>query len=178
MFKKAQKLKDYVDNTSSGSYCNHNRQIRKIIRYIECIQTYEYNIENSTTVKLLLLIKKNNLLQLKSISQLVYHNNLYMTETLIKKDVIFFLSGVHTTEGIIRKVRNETLLKLMPRGPELDKILTITREANFRHISYLTSDKLWVNDGKRKMSLINKTGDDEYHLSGNGIGFHTVNNIW
>lgn len=91
-FKKAQKLKDYVDNTSSGSYCNHRclRQIRKIIRYIECIQTYEYNIENSTTVKLLLLIKKNNLLQLKSISQLVYHNNLYMTETLIKKDVIFF----------------------------------------------------------------------------------------
>lgn len=99
-----------------------------------------------------------------------------MTETLIKKDVIFFLSGVHTTEGIIQKVRNETLLKLMPRGPELDKILTITREANFRHISYLTSDKLWVNDGKRKLSLINKTGDDEYHLSGNGIGFHTVNN--
>lgn len=46
---------------------------------------------------------------------------------------------VHTTEGIIQKVRNETLLKLMPRGPELDKILTITREANFRHISYLTS---------------------------------------
>lgn len=62
-----------------------------------------------------------------------------MTETLIKKDVIFFLSGVHTTEGIIQKVTNETLLKLMPRGPELDKILTITREANFRHISYLTS---------------------------------------
>lgn len=110
--KKPQKLKDYVDNTSD-SYCNHRclRQIRKINRYIECIQTYEYNIENSTTVKLLLLIKKNNLLQLKSISQLVYHNNLYMTETLIKKDVIFFLSGVHTTEGIIQKVRNETLLK-------------------------------------------------------------------
>lgn len=66
----------------------------------------------------------------------------------------------------------------MPRGPELDKILTITREANFRHISYLTSDKLWINDGKRKLSLINKTGDGEYmyHLSGNGIGFHTVNN--
>lgn len=99
-----------------------------------------------------------------------------MTETLIKKDVIIFLSGVHITEGVIRKVRNETLLKLMPRGPELDKILTNTREANFRHISYLTSDKLWVNDGKRKLSLINKTGDDEYHLSGNGIGFHTVNN--
>lgn len=64
----------------------------------------------------------------------------------------------------------------MPRGPELDKILTNTREANFCHISYLTSDKLWVNDGKRKLSLINKTGDGEYHLSGNGIGFHTVNN--
>lgn len=160
MFKKAQKLKDYVDNTSSGSYYNHRclRQIRKIIRYIECIQMYEYNIENSTTVKLLLLIKKIKVLQSKSKRQLVYHNNLCMTETLIKKDVIIFLSGVHTTEGIIRKVRNETLLKLMPRGPELDKILTNTREANFRHISYLTSDKLWVNDGKRKLSLINKTG--------------------
>lgn len=64
----------------------------------------------------------------------------------------------------------------MPRGPEQDKLLTITREDNFRHISYLTSDKLWVNDGKRKLSLIIKTGDDEYHLSDNCIGFHTVNN--
>lgn len=165
MFKKAQKLKDYVDNTSSGSYCNHRclRQIRKIIRYIECIQMYEYNIENSTTVKLLLLIKKIKVLQFKSKRQLVYHNNLCMTETLIKKDVIIFLSGVHITEGVIRKVRNETLLKLMPRGPELDKILTNTREANFRHISYLTSDKLWVNDGKRKLSLINKTGAYFFH---------------
>lgn len=46
-----------------------------------------------------------------------------MTESLVKNDVIIFLSGIHTTEGVI-----------------------------------------------------NKTGDDEYHLSGNGVGFHTVNN--
>lgn len=99
-----------------------------------------------------------------------------MTESLVKKDVIIFLSGIHTTEGVIRKVRNENLLKLMPRGPKLDKILTTTSEANFRHICYMTSDQLWINDGKRKLSLINKTGDDEYHLSANGVGFHTVNN--
>lgn len=99
-----------------------------------------------------------------------------MIEIFIKKDVIIFLSGVYIIEGIIWKVRNEILLKLMLRGLELDKIFIIIREVNFCYIFYLIFDKLWVNDGKCKLLFINKIGDDEYYLSGKGIGFYIVNN--
>lgn len=64
----------------------------------------------------------------------------------------------------------------MFRGLELDKIFIIIREVNFNYIFYLIFDKLWVNDGKCKLLFINKIGDDEYYLSGYGIGFYIVNN--
>lgn len=99
-----------------------------------------------------------------------------MIEIFIKKDVIIFLSGVYIIEGVIWKVRNEILLKLMFRGLELDKIFIIIREVNFCYIFYLIFDKVWVNDGKCKLLFINKIGDDEYYLSGKGIGFYIVNN--
>lgn len=99
-----------------------------------------------------------------------------MIEIFIKKDVIIFLSGVYIIEGIIWKVRNEILLKLMLKGLELDKIFIIIREVNFCYIFYLIFDKLWVNDGICKLLIINKIGDDEYYLSGKGIGFYIVNN--
>lgn len=99
-----------------------------------------------------------------------------MIEIFIKKDVIIFLSGVYIIEGVIWKVRNEILLKLMFRGLELDKIFIIIREVNFCYIFYLIFDKLWVNDGICKLLFINKIGDDEYYLSGKGIGFYIVNN--
>lgn len=99
-----------------------------------------------------------------------------MIEIFIKKDVIIFLSGVYIIEGIVWKVRNEILLKLMLKGLELDKIFIIIREVNFCYIFYLIFDKLWVNDGICKLLFINKIGDDEYYLSGKGIGFYIVNN--
>lgn len=64
----------------------------------------------------------------------------------------------------------------MLRGLELDKIFIIIREVNFCFIFYLIYDKLWVNDGICKLLFINKIGDDEYYLSGKGIGFYIVNN--
>lgn len=99
-----------------------------------------------------------------------------MIEIFIKKDVIIFLSGVYIIEGIIWKVRNEILLKLMLKGLELDKIFIIIREVNFCYIFYLIFDKLLVNDGICKLLNLNKIGDDEYYLSGYGIGFYIVNN--
>lgn len=99
-----------------------------------------------------------------------------MIEIFIKKDVIIFLSGVYIIEGIIWKVRNEILLKLMLKGLELDKIFIIIREVNFCYIFYLIFDKLLVNDGICKLLNLNKIGDDEYYLSGKGIGFYIVNN--
>lgn len=142
-----------IDNIPSSFYFKHRylRQIKKMICHIARIQTYDNNFEHFTTVKLLLPAKKINILQIKRNRYIVYHNNLSMTESLVKKDAIIFLSGIHTTEGEIRKVRNENLLKLMPGGPDLHNILTIKNDSTFCHISFLTTDRQWVNGAKARL---------------------------
>lgn len=60
MLRRAQKVKGNLDNIPSGFYFKHRclRQIRKMICHIARRQTYEYNFEHSTTVKLLLPANK------------------------------------------------------------------------------------------------------------------------
>lgn len=101
-----------------------------------------------------------------------------MIEELIKKNVINFLSEIHTTEREIRKVRNKSLLKRMPGSPELHDTLTIKTESTFCHITFLTSDLLLVNNRQNKITLRNMKGvflDELCDLNG-GVGFYTVNN--
>lgn len=82
-----------------------------------------------------------------------------MIEELIKKNVINFLSEIHTTEREIRKVRNKSLLKRMTGSPELHDTLTIKTESTFCHITLLTSDLLLVNNRQNKITLRNMKGD-------------------
>lgn len=56
----------------------------------------------------------------------------------------------------IRKVKNESLLKLMPEDTELHKTLTVTCVLNCRHISFVTSDQFWISDRKCNLSLTNR----------------------
>lgn len=180
MLRRAQKVKDYLDNISYGFHFKHRclRQIKKISCHIARMQTYEYKFEHSTTLQSLLTVKKLKLLHIKTNYHIVHHNNIFIIEALIKKNVINFLSEIHTTERKIRKVRIESLLKLMPGGPELHNTLTIKIDSTFRHISFLTSDRLWVIGGKNKITLTNITGDilDQLHISCGAVGFYTVNN--
>lgn len=123
-------------------------------------------------------VKKLNFLHIKSNDHIVYHTNLFMIKELIKKNVINFLSKIHTTEREIRKVRNKSLLKRMPGSPELHDTLTIKTDSTFRHITFLTSDLLLVNIGNNKITLRNMKGDflDELCDLNGGVGFFTVNN--
>lgn len=180
MLRRAQKVKDYLDNISYGFHFKHRclRQIKKMSCHIGRLQTYEYNFEHSKTLQSLLPVKKLNLLHIKSNDHIVYHTNLFMIKELIKKNVINFLSKIHTTEREIRKVRNKSLLKRIPGSPELHDTLTIKTESTFRHITFLTSDLLLVNNGNNKITLRNMKGDflDELCDLNGGVGFYTVNN--
>lgn len=67
-----------------------------------------------------------------------------MKTCLTDKAVIEFLSLVHTKERGIRKVRNESILKLMSDDPELHETITVKCVLNCRHISFVTSDQFWI----------------------------------
>lgn len=120
MLGKAQRINDWLDNISFGSLLKHKclRHINKFYSFITWIQTSEYNVEHSSTVKFLLSDKKFNqdLKKIECNPFIVYHGKHSKTEALIEKDVIMFLCGIHTTEKGIRKAQNKSILKLMSSG--------------------------------------------------------------
>lgn len=171
MLIKAQRVKDYM-LSGSGFPFKHRclGQKKKIINHLADKQTYEYNVEQSSPVKFLSSVKKRCPLFKPCSPHLAYCSQLYVTKCLIDKDVIEFLSLVQ--KRVIRKVKNEILLKLMP-----DETMTVTCVFNCRHISFVTSDQFWISDRKCNLSLTNKKGDILCELTDVccGVGFHTVN---
>lgn len=158
MLKKVQRVKEYM--LSSFDFKHRCLgQIRKIISHLTNIQAYEYNVEQSSSVKFLSSVNKLHHLNKQSSPHLTYHSQLSITRFLINKDVIDFLSLVYTAERGIRKVKNESLLKLMHEDPELHETLTVTCVLNCRHISFVTSDQFWISDRKCNLRLTNKKGD-------------------
>lgn len=167
MLIKAQRVKDYK---FSGFPLKHRclGQIKKIINHLADIQQYEYNVEQSSPVKFLSSVKELCPLFKPCSPHLAFCNKLYVTKCLIDKDVMDFLSLVQ--KRVIRKVKNEILLKLMPDE-------TMTCVLNCHHISFVTSDQFWISDRKCNLSLTNKKGDILCELTDVccGVGFHTVN---
>lgn len=149
-------------------------QNKKIINHLANIQIYEYNVEQ---VRFLSSIKKLFSFFKQCSLHLAYCSQLSVTKCLIENNVIDFLSLVQSKERGIRKVKNESLLKLMPYDPELHETMTVTCVLNCRHISFVTSDQFWISDRKCNLTLTNKMGDILCELTGvcSGVGFHTVN---
>lgn len=176
MLIKAQRVKDYM---LSGFPFKHRclGQNKKIIIHLSHIQMYEYNVERSSAVKFLSSVKKLNLLYKQCSPHLAYHSQFSMKNCLTDKAVIEFLSLVHTKERGIRKVRNESLLKLMSDDPELHETMTVKCVLNCRHISFVISDQFWIGDRNCSFSLTNRKGDILCEMTDvcSGVGFHTVN---
>lgn len=178
MLGKAQRVKNHLDNISSGLQIEHRclRQIKQIISHIARIQTYEYTVEHSTTMKFLLYVKKLNCLPMKNVPHFVYNSNLSMSESN-KKDLMTYLSWSYTRIGI-PKMQIKYQLFLRSKCAKLRNSFAVKCVSICRHISFVTSDRFWVSDRGRNLTLTNTKGDILCGLTDvcSGDGFHAVNN--
>eukprot|EP00105_Crassostrea_gigas_P034189 XP_019918337.1 PREDICTED: uncharacterized protein LOC105317290 [Crassostrea gigas] len=93
-------------------------------------------------------------------------------------DVTESLNEIPTTGTEKPQQVNECLLKMMS-PPELLHSLTVTGVDGCLHISCVTSDRVWVNDGRKKLILTDTTGVPLHRVEGSRSyickGSHTVN---
>lgn len=179
MLTKAKILKnqfeDIIDDVCAKHQCSN--QMAELRMHISKIQRYEHIFEQSTItpIKLLKSLKKTP--KIYETFLLSNHFKLYMTDNVIKEDVIELLCKVQESEKEERSIRNNRLSKLMSVY-ELDRFLTVTCAPCCHHISAMTLDRVWVSYGKN-IILINKAGDTVYHvknLCGELYsGLHTIN---
>uniref|UniRef100_K1PYF6 Uncharacterized protein n=1 Tax=Magallana gigas TaxID=29159 RepID=K1PYF6_MAGGI len=111
----------------------------------------------------------------------LHTSQLSMTESLNKEDVMESLSAIQITERGNRRVGNQCLLKLMSSA-EFHQSLTVADVDCCYHISCLTSDRVWVSDGRNNLILTDTTGVSLYRVEDlcssdryTGNGLHTVN---
>lgn len=178
-------LKDLIDNELCFFDFKHRcmKQKRKINKYLYNIQIYEHKYEQSAAkpVEFLLSTKTKGFPQIKDSLNLKHHTKLFLiSETLDYDDFMESLSKIQITEKGQRRIENERLLKLMSTA-ELHQSVKVTGITGCRHISCVTSDRVWVSDAENNLVLINTAGDILHHVrdlyndffSG---GLHTVNN--
>ncbi|XP_062597449.1 uncharacterized protein LOC134258876 [Saccostrea cucullata] len=85
------------------------------------------------------------------------------------------LADIKITETGKRQVRNEQMLKQLPHG-KLKKYVSVADLIRGVHISFMTPDRIWVNDG-RSLILTNSKGNNLHHIFDVSelYGVHTVN---
>nr|XP_034321828.1 uncharacterized protein LOC105317460 [Crassostrea gigas] len=185
MLRKAQKLKDLIDcvvyDLLNNVFCDFDfkhrckKQKIKMIRHIVRLRRYELRYVQPeftfSALQFLSFTKK----ALPQIHLTLHTSQLSMTESLNKEDVMESLSAIQITERGNRCVGNQCLLKLTS-GAEFHQSLTVTGVKECFHISFVTSDRVWVSDWD-KLILIDTTGVPLHCVedSCNGNGFHTVN---
>uniref|UniRef100_K1PFM4 Tripartite motif-containing protein 2 n=1 Tax=Magallana gigas TaxID=29159 RepID=K1PFM4_MAGGI len=189
MLTKAQKLKDLIDyvvyDLLNYVFCyfdfKHRCEKQKIemIRHIVRLRRYElrYVQPEFTFSALQFLSSIKTALPQKHLT--LHTSQLSMTESLNKEDVMESLSAIQITERGNRRVGNQCLLKLTS-GAEFHQSLTVTGVDWCRHISCMTSDRVWVSDDRNNLMLTDTTGvplhrvEDSWSDLYNG-GLHTVN---
>ncbi|XP_052693127.1 uncharacterized protein LOC128171380 [Crassostrea angulata] len=186
MLTKAQRLKDLIDyvvyDLLNNVLCyfdfKHRCKKQKIemIRHIVRLRRYEHRyVQPAFTFSALQFLSFTKA-ALPQIHLTLHTSQLSMTESLNKEDVMESLSAMQITERGNRRVGNQCLLKLTS-GAEFHQSLTVPGVDCCRHISCVTSDRVWVSDFNNFM-LTDTTGVPlhrvEDSLSGDG-GSHTVN---
>ncbi|XP_065939209.1 uncharacterized protein [Magallana gigas] len=189
MLTKAQTLKDLIDyvlddllNKVLCDFDFKHRYLKQKIetkRHIVSLQRYVHMYEQSTfsALQFLSSIKK----VISQIHLTLHTSQLSMSESFKKEDVLESLSAIQITERGNRHVGNQCLLKLTS-GAEVHQSLTLTGVRHCHHISCVTSDRVWVSDGRYKLILTDTTGVPLHRVkdswSGDiftGNGLHTVN---
>nr|XP_034319380.1 uncharacterized protein LOC117687243 [Crassostrea gigas] len=175
--------KDFMHNVFCEFDFKHRCLKQKIIisRHIVSLQRYVNIYEQSaftfSALQFLSSIKK----VLTEVHLTLHTSQLSMTESYNQDDVMESLSAIQITERGNRRVGNQCLLKLMSVA-EFHQSLTVTDVDCCRHISCVTSNRVWVSDGNN-LTLINKTGVPLHRVQDlcNDLdvdfygGLHTVN---
>lgn len=180
MLTKAYRLTTLTDHVLSDFDFNHSclQQKISIIQYLPSVLFYENKYETSAfkPVAFLLFIKKTRHPKIEDSPHFTYHQNVSMNRSLNKEDVIESVSGIEIKEIGKRQIGIEHLLKLMSK-PELYKTFRVTSVRRCYHISFVTSDMVWVSEGNN-LILTNTTGDTLHHLKNlhSSHGTHTINN--
>ncbi|XP_062589876.1 uncharacterized protein LOC134251464 [Saccostrea cucullata] len=92
------------------------------------------------------------------------------------RDTLELLVEIKITEARKRQVRNEHMLRLLKGAILNTKHVDVTNLYHGGHISFVTSDRLWISDG-RSLILTNSKGNNLHHLFdvSEYYGVHTVN---
>ncbi|XP_062589881.1 uncharacterized protein LOC134251470 [Saccostrea cucullata] len=136
----------------------------------EYVHRYEQLANKS--VKFLLFIKKTPIPKTTDLPDTLMCN---INEEIETEGILELLVEIKITEVGKRQVRNEQMLKLMPQGM-LKKFVAVPDLIHGVHISFLTPDRIWVNDG-RSLCLTNSKGNNLHRLFDVSelYGVHTVN---
>uniref|UniRef100_K1RIT4 Tripartite motif-containing protein 3 n=1 Tax=Magallana gigas TaxID=29159 RepID=K1RIT4_MAGGI len=185
MLTKAQTLKNLINKVRKdfkyNVFCDFDfkhrclKQMIEMSRHIVSLQEYELRYVQPeftfSALQFLSSIKK----ALPQIHLTLHTSQFSMTESLNKEDVMELLSAIQITETGNRRVGNQCLLKLTS-GAEFHQSLTLTGVDRCYHISCVTSDWVWVNDGYN-LILTDTTGVPLHRVEDSccGFGLHTVN---
>nr|XP_034309358.1 uncharacterized protein LOC105323482 [Crassostrea gigas] len=188
MLTKAQTLKHLINKVRKDFMCNvfcdfdfkHRclKQKKEMIIYIVSLQEFELRYVQPEFTFSALQFLSSKKTALPQIHPTLHTSQLSMTESLNKEDVMESLSAIQITERGNRRVGNQCLLKLTS-GAELHQSLTLTGFSGCYHISCVTSDRVWVSDGRNILMLTDTTGVPLHRVedscSGLYRGLHTVN---
>lgn len=181
VLQKGQRLNCHLDNMLRFVDLKHRclKQKRDINRTFAIIQRYicMYEQSNIFPKRFLLFIKKTSKPRILDSMHLKRHTcQLSMNES-INENMIESLHEIHFTGRRKRLIGSERLLKLMP-VPELHHSLTLAGFNGCLHMSFATTDMIWVKN-RTNLIMTNMTGKKIHHVKNvcdiARTGIHTVN---
>ncbi|XP_062597435.1 uncharacterized protein LOC134258862 [Saccostrea cucullata] len=124
-------------------------------------------------VRFLLFIKKTPVPKTKELPDNIKCN---FNKEIRIRDTLELLVEIKITETGKRQVRNENMLRLLKGAILNTKHVYVTNLNHGVHISFVTSEQLWVSDG-HSLTLTNSKGNILHHLFdvSEYYGVHTVN---
>ncbi|XP_052692406.1 uncharacterized protein LOC128170687 isoform X1 [Crassostrea angulata] len=132
------------------------KQKFELSRRLARIQRYEYRYEQSATCSVITGLWKKIVIPKICQTSKANTSKLSVTDLLHKTGVIDTLCKIEIGGGK-RYMGNACLLKLMP-SPELHQTITLKNADGCKHITFMTSDQIWVSDKNNNIMLTNKTG--------------------
>lgn len=163
------------------------QQSMKLRRHILRIRSFEHRYKRSCSrpVQFFRCIKNKRNTGKQDTPLLTQHYKLSLTMEINMEDLIKTLSEIRIiAPGKQRRELGELPLALRSL-PVLQKSLSVKGVKSCNHISCVTSDRFWVDDGGSNLFLIDTTTGDKLHhvqiekeIKGKGLmreGTHTVN---
>lgn len=182
VLKKAKELKECINFTLSKFYFPHKcpRQKIEMGTHIGSMETIEKKYEHaSITPVQFLMFNKKSFSNIHDVPSITKHCQVFLPKILVKKSVTKSLNAFQIKNNVERHLQYRHFLKLMYE-PVLQHHIKVTDIRHCRHISFATTDKVWVSDDENNLILTNTEGEILHHLNdiycdSFSCGLHTVN---